>query len=89
MRHLETCLLIAKLTEFCIILCLFPLDVQFIKYSCYQDTYVIHGWFVNWVFDQEMRRLAKSFETSMRKRFKKSQAILALLDTFQELHLDW
>ena len=25
----------------------------------------------------------------MRKRVKKSQAILALLDGFQELHLDW
>ena len=29
---------------------LFPLDVQFMKYSCYQDTSVIHGWFVYWVF---------------------------------------
>ena len=27
---------------------LFPLDVQFMKYSCYQDTSVIHGWFVYW-----------------------------------------
>ena len=29
---------------------LFPLDVLFMKYSCYQDTFVIHGWFVYWVF---------------------------------------
>ena len=30
------------------------------KYSCFQDSSVIHGWFVNWVFGWEMRRLWKS-----------------------------
>ena len=35
--------------------CVFPLDVQN-EYSCYQDSSVIHGWFVYWVYDWEMRR---------------------------------
>ena len=30
------------------------------KYSCYQESPVIHGWFVYWVFGWEMRRLSKS-----------------------------
>ena len=29
------------------------------KYSCYQESPVIHGWFVYWVFGWEMRRLSK------------------------------
>ena len=29
------------------------------KYSCYQESSVIHGWFVYWVFGWEMRRLLK------------------------------
>ena len=29
------------------------------KYSCYQESCVIHGWFVYWVFGWEMRRLSK------------------------------
>ena len=29
------------------------------KYSCYQESSVIHGWFVYWVFSWEMRRLSK------------------------------
>ena len=28
------------------------------KYSCYQDSSVIHGWFIYWVFGWEMRRLS-------------------------------
>ena len=32
------------------------------KYCCYQDSSVIHGWFVYWVFGWEMRRLSKSSE---------------------------
>lgn len=31
-----------------------------IKYSCYQDSFVILGWRVNWVFCWEMHRLIKS-----------------------------
>ena len=30
------------------------------KYSCYQESSVIHGWFVYWVFGLEMCRLTKS-----------------------------
>ena len=30
------------------------------KYSCYQESSVILGWFVYWVFGWEMRRLSKS-----------------------------
>ena len=70
------------------------------KFSCYQESSVIHGKFVYWVFGWEIRRLSKSeirfrmasFSFSpclMRKRVAKSEAILALLDTFQELHLEW
>ena len=29
------------------------------KYSCYQECSLIHGWFVYWVFGWEMRRLSK------------------------------
>ena len=29
------------------------------KYSFYQESSVIHGWFVYWVFGWEMRRLSK------------------------------
>ena len=38
------------------------------KYSCYQESSVIHGWFVYWVFGWEMRRLSKS-EIMHRFRF--------------------
>ena len=30
------------------------------KYSCYQESSVIHGWFLYWVFGWEMHRLSKS-----------------------------
>ena len=29
------------------------------KYSCYQECSLIHGWFVYWVFGWEVRRLSK------------------------------
>ena len=64
MQHLESCLLWQlKLTEFCVNLWCF-LTVFFhwmykMKYSCYQESSVIHGWFVYWVFGWEMRRLSK------------------------------
>ena len=70
-----------------------------IKYSCYQQSSVIHGWFVYWIFGWEMRRLSKleirfrmtsfSFFTLLDAGWKVPQAILALLDSFQELHLEW
>ena len=71
-----------------------------IEYSgCFQDSSVFQGWFAYWVIGWEMRRLWKSLEIRfrmatcsprlMRKRVEKYQAILALLDSFLELHLDW
>ena len=29
------------------------------NYSCYQESSVLHGWFVYWVFGRKMRRLSK------------------------------
>ena len=64
MQHLESCLLWQlKLTEFFCQLVMF-LTVFFhwmykMKYSCYQESSVIHGWFVYEVFGWEMRRLSK------------------------------
>ena len=54
MQHLETCLLIAKADR---VLC-HPVMFQTVffylmykmKYSCYQDCSVIHGWFVHCAF---------------------------------------
>ena len=76
--------------------CLFPPDVQ----NEIQLVSAIHGKFVYWVFGWEIRRLSKS-EIRFRmasfsfspclicKRVAKSEAILALFDTFQELRLEW
>ena len=62
------------------------------KYSCYQQSSVIHGWFVHWIFGWEMRGLSKleiifrmtsfSFFTLLDADWKVPQAILALLDSF-------
>ena len=46
------CQLVMFLTVF--FLCMYKM-----KYSCYQESSVIHGWFVYWVFGWEMRRLGK------------------------------
>ena len=70
------------------------------KFSCYQDVLCYSWLVVYWVFGWGIRRLSKleirfrmaSFSFSpclMRKRIAKSEAILAFLDTFQELHLEW
>ena len=45
--------------------CLFPLDVQN-EYSCYQDSSVIHGWFLYWIYSWETCRLSKSSEIQFR-----------------------
>ena len=63
-QRLETCLLWQlKLTEFfCQLVMFFTVFFHWIhkmKYSCYQQSSVIHGWFVYWIFDWEMRRLSK------------------------------
>ena len=67
------------------------------KYSCYQDLFIeFIGLFIE--FNFWLRNARKSdfgcyrFRFSpclMRKRVEKSQAIPALLEGFQELHLDW
>ena len=50
-----------KLTEFCLNLwCFFYVILHWMykmKYSCYQESSVIHGWFVYWVFGWEMQHL--------------------------------
>ena len=65
------------------------------KYSCYQESSVIHEWFLYWVFGWEMRRLSKS-----KILFRMASFLFStLLDAqeglerfwpyFQELHLEW
>ena len=61
--HLETCLLWhLKLTEFfCRLVMFFTVFFHWMhkmKYSCYQQSSVIHGWFVYWICGWEMRRLS-------------------------------
>ena len=63
MQHLENCLLSQlKLKSFVstcdVFNCRFLLDDK-MKYSCYQQSSLIHGWFVYWIFGREMRRLPK------------------------------
>ena len=65
------------------------------KFSCYQESSVIHGWFVYCFFCLRNTSLVKvgnpisewhRFRFSpclTRKRVEKSEAILALLDSFQ------
>ena len=61
------------------------------KYSCYQQSSVVHGWFVFWIFgwDFGWHRFRFLRFSHRWMRVEKSQAILALLDGFQELHLEW
>ena len=65
MQHLESCLLWSWGWQSFVLTCDVFLTVFFhwmnkMKYSCYQESSVIHGWFVYWVFGWEMRRLSKS-----------------------------
>ena len=48
------------LCQLVMFLTVFFLWMYRMKYSCYQESSVIHGWFVYWVFGWEMRRLSKS-----------------------------
>ena len=58
-QHLETCLFWQlKLTEFCVNLWFFHWMYK-MKYSWYQESSVIHGYFVYWVFGWEMHRVSK------------------------------
>ena len=102
MQHLETCLLIAEadrvLCHLVMFLTVFSYRMYKMKYSCYQDSSVIHGLFIA-LF---MSRLSKSLEIrfrmasfskmsfltcpcSRRKRVERSQVSL---DGLQEQHLD-
>ena len=70
MQQLETCLLIAEVDRVLCHLVMF-LTVFFywmykMKYSCYQDSSVIHGWFVYCTFRWEMHHLSKSLEIRFR-----------------------
>ena len=66
--------------------------------SCYQESSFIDGWFVYWVLVEKCVACQSQksdfgwqrfrFSPLMHKRVKKSEAILALLDSFQELHLE-
>ena len=47
------------LCQLVIFLTVFFLWMYKMKYSCYRESSVIHGWFVYWVFGWEMRRLSK------------------------------
>ena len=101
-QHLENCLLWQlKLTEFFVILWYF-FTVFFhwmrkMKYSCYQQSSVIHGWFVYWIFWLRNAPVVKVGNpisddivfVLLDAGWKVPQAILALLDRFQELHLEW
>ena len=65
--------------QFCVILFLYK-----IKDSCYQDSFVIHGWFVYWVFGWEMRRFSKSSEIRfLMASFSKMSLYLTLLDAYE------
>ena len=54
MQHLETFLLIAGadrvLCRLMVFFTVFSHWMYKMKYSCYQDSSVIHDWFVYWVF---------------------------------------
>ena len=54
MQYLETCLLIAGadrvLCRLMMFFIVFSHWLYKMKYSCYQDSSVIHDWFVYWVF---------------------------------------
>ena len=71
------------------------------NYSGFQDSFVIPGWFVYWVLVEKYPACQSHRKSDfgwhrfrfaprlMRNRVEKSQAILTLLDSFQELHLEW
>ena len=104
-RYLETCLPMAEadrvlFRHLVMFLTIFSHWMYKMKYSRYQDSSVLHSWFVYWDFGWEMRRLSMSSAIRIKwhrfrfspclisKRVEKSQAILVLLGDFQELHLD-
>ena len=99
MQHLETCLLIVEansvLCQLVMFLTIFFHWMYKIVYRCYQESSVIHVWCLLgfWLRNAPLVKLEIRFRIAspclMRKRVEKSQAILALLDRIQELHLEW
>ena len=85
--------------------CLFPLHLAYkMKYSCYQDCSVIHGWFVYCALCWQMHRLSKSLEIFRMASFsriltcpclrckeegRKVSSDSGTLDDLQKQHLDW
>ena len=72
------------------------------KYNCYQESsviHVIHGLFFEFLVEKCAACQSRKSDYGwhrfrfspcwMSMRVEKSQAILALLDSFQELHLEW
>ena len=63
MQHLESCLLwqlkLTVLSQLVMFLTVFFHWMYKMKYSCYQECSLIHGWFVYWVFGWEMHSLSK------------------------------
>ena len=70
MRRLQTCLMIAEadrvLCHLLMFLTVFFYLIYKMKYSCYQECSVIHGWFVYCGFGWEMHRFSKSLEIRFR-----------------------
>ena len=100
MQHLESCLLWQlKLTEFCVNLWCFLLSFSTgrtkwnsaaIRSLLLFMASLFIGFLVESKSEIRFRRASFSFSPClMRKRVAKSEAILALLDTFQEQHLEW
>ena len=63
------------------------------KYSWYQESSVIHGLFIGFLVEKCVAYQSGKFDFGWHRfRFspwvQKSQAILALLDSFQRLHLE-
>ena len=68
------------------------------KFSCYEKSFMA-SLFIGFLVEKYVACQSRELDFGwhrflfspclMRKRVKKSEAILALLDSFQELHLEW
>ena len=100
MQHFESCLLWQlKLTEFCVNLWCFKLSfstgcIKWNSAAIRSLLLFMASLFIGFLAESKseirFRMALFSFSSClMRKRVAKSEAILALLDTFHELHLEW
>ena len=105
MQHLESYLLwqlkLTELVSTCDVLnCRFPLDVQNeIQLLCSCLCLFMASLFIGFLVEEYVACQSRKSDFGwhrfpfspclMRKRIAKSEAILAFLDTFQELHLEW